>query len=102
MGDGRSVSKLVLAVRGTADNPMSQGEVEAKAFDLIGSVLGARRAKAILRAIGGLETVPGVVALPSLWQPRTTEGAALPLCSRTRTWRWRVRCPIVFTPCGTP
>jgi len=70
--DGRSLSKRVLAVRGTADNPMSQGEVEAKAFDLIGSVLGARRAKAILRAIGGLETVPDVVALRSLWQPRKT------------------------------
>ncbi len=52
---------------------MSQGEVEAKAFDLIGSVLGARRAKAILRAIGGLETVPDVVALRILWQPRKTE-----------------------------
>ena len=70
--DGRALSKRVLAVRGTADNPMSQEEVEAKAFDLIGSVLGARRAKAILRAIGGLETIPDVVALRSLWQSRKT------------------------------
>ena len=74
--DGRSLSKRVLAVRGTADNPMSQAEVEAKAFDLIGSVFGARRAKAILRAIGSLETVPDVVALRRLWQPSGKTGMA--------------------------
>jgi 2-methylcitrate dehydratase PrpD len=72
--DGRSLSKRVLAVRGTADNPMSQAEIEAKAFDLIGSVLGTRRAKAILRAIGSLETVPDVVALRRLWQPSSKTG----------------------------
>ena len=74
--DGRSLSKRVFAVRGTADNPMSQAEVEAKAFDLIGSVLGARRAKAILSAIGSLETVPDVAALRRLWQPSGKTGAA--------------------------
>ncbi|HMI98027.1 MAG TPA: MmgE/PrpD family protein [Micropepsaceae bacterium] len=72
--DGRSLSKRVLAVRGTADNPMNQVEVEAKAFDLIGSVLGARRAKAILRAIASLQTVPDVVALRRLWQPSGKTG----------------------------
>lgn len=66
--DGRSLSKRVFAVRGTADNPMSQAEVEAKAFDLMGTVLGARRAKAIVRAIGSLQTVPDVVVLRRLWQ----------------------------------
>ena len=50
--DGRSLSRRTVAVRGTADNPMTQAEVEAKAFDLIGSVLGARRASAILRSDG--------------------------------------------------
>jgi len=74
--DGRSLSKRVLAVRGTADNPMSQAEVEAKAFDLISSVFGARRAKAILRAIARLETVPDVVALRRLWQPSGKTGMA--------------------------
>ena len=44
-----ALSQRTVAVRGTADNPMTQAEVEAKAFDLIGSVLGARRAKAIVR-----------------------------------------------------
>jgi 2-methylcitrate dehydratase PrpD len=66
--DGRSLSQRTVAVRGTADNPMTQAEVEAKAFDLIGGVLGARRAKALLRAMAKLETVPDVAALRRLWQ----------------------------------
>ena len=66
--DGRCVSKRTVAVRGTADNPMTQEEVEAKALDLIGGVLGARRAKALLRAIANLETVPDVATLRRLWR----------------------------------
>jgi 2-methylcitrate dehydratase PrpD len=74
--DGRSLSKRVFAVRGTADNPMSQAEVEAKAFDLIGSVFGARRAHAILRAMAKLEIVPDVAALRHLWQVSAKTHAA--------------------------
>jgi 2-methylcitrate dehydratase PrpD len=71
MRDGRTLSRRTHAVRGSADNPMTQTEVEAKAFDLIGSVLGARRARAIVRAIAQLETLPDVTALRRLWQPST-------------------------------
>jgi 2-methylcitrate dehydratase PrpD len=67
--DGRSLSKRLVAVRGTADNPMSQGEVEAKALDLIGGVLGTRRARAIVRTMAGVEAVPDVTSLRRLWQP---------------------------------
>ena len=67
--DGRSLSRRTRAVRGSADNPMDQAEVEAKALDLIGSVLGARRARAIVRAVARLETIPDVTALRRLWQP---------------------------------
>ena len=67
--DGRRLSRRSVAVRGTADNPMTQAEIEAKAFDLIGSVLGARRTRAILRTMASLETVPDVAALRRLWQP---------------------------------
>ena len=67
--DGRTLSRRTRAVRGSADNPMSQAEVEAKALDLIGSVLGARRARAIVRAVARLETIPDVTALRRLWQP---------------------------------
>ena len=78
--DGRTLSRRTHAVRGSADNPMSQAEVEAKAFDLIGNVLGARRARAIVRAIARLETMPDVTTLRRLWQPpanpRVDQGAA--------------------------
>lgn len=74
--DGRCLSKRTVAVRGTADNPMTQAEVEAKAFDLIGSVLGARRAKALLRVMADLETVPDVAALRRLWRPSTKAHSA--------------------------
>jgi 2-methylcitrate dehydratase PrpD len=67
--DGRNVSKRTVAVRGTAGNPMSQSEIEAKALDLIGGVLGTRRAKALVRVIASLETVPDVATLSRLWRP---------------------------------
>ncbi len=70
MRDGRSLSKRIFAVRGTADNPMTQAEIEAKAFDLVAPVLGARRAKTILREIARLETVRDIVSLRRLWTPQ--------------------------------
>jgi 2-methylcitrate dehydratase PrpD len=72
--DGRSLSQRTVAVRGTADNPMTRDEVEAKAFDLIEDVLGARRAKAIIAAIANLETLADVAALRRLWQPSKARG----------------------------
>jgi hypothetical protein len=67
--DGRSVSRRTVAVWGTADNPMTQTEIEAKASELIGSVLGARRAEAIVEAMRNIETVPDITTLRRLWQP---------------------------------
>jgi len=67
--DGRTLSCRTHAVRGSADNPMSQKEVEGKALDLIGSVLGTRRARAIIKAVARLETIPDVTALRRLWRP---------------------------------
>jgi 2-methylcitrate dehydratase PrpD len=42
-GDGGSVSQRVDSVRGTVTNPMAEGEVRAKAEDLMAPVLGASR-----------------------------------------------------------
>jgi 2-methylcitrate dehydratase PrpD len=70
--DGRSLSRRTIAVRGTADNPMTQAEVEAKALELIGGVLGTRRAKAIVRVMRNIEAVPDVTALRRLWRPSQT------------------------------
>lgn len=67
--DGRRFSHRTIAVRGTADNPMERGEVEAKARDLIADVLGRRRANEIIRAIGKIETVADVARLQRLWRP---------------------------------
>jgi 2-methylcitrate dehydratase PrpD len=67
--DRRTLSRRTQAVRGSADNPMSQKEVEAKALDLIGSVLGTPRARAIIKAVAGLETLPDVTALRPSWRP---------------------------------
>ena len=72
--DGRTISKRTVSVHGTADNPMSQAEIEAKALDLIGGVLGTRRAKTLLRVIASLETVPDVATLRRLWR-RSARGA---------------------------
>jgi 2-methylcitrate dehydratase PrpD len=72
--DGRVLSKRTVAVRGTADNPMTKAEVEAKALDLIANVLGPRRGRAMLRTTANLETVPDVTMLRRLWQPPNARG----------------------------
>jgi 2-methylcitrate dehydratase PrpD len=72
--DGRALSRRTVAVRGTAENPMSRDEVEAKAQDLIADVLGVRRATAIVKAVRSLADVADVTALRRLWQP--TKAAA--------------------------
>jgi 2-methylcitrate dehydratase PrpD len=66
--DGRVLSHRSFAVRGTADNPMTATEVEAKTLDLIGSVLGNRRAKTIISAIRDIEDIGDVTDLWRLWQ----------------------------------
>lgn len=50
----------VPAVKGTADNPMTREEIEAKALDLIGSVYGVARAEAAVRVLMDLEHVNSV------------------------------------------
>jgi 2-methylcitrate dehydratase PrpD len=73
--DGRNLSRRTRAVRGSADNPMIQAEVEAKALDLIGGALGEERAAALVQNIARLEAVVDVTALRKLWSA-PTEGAA--------------------------
>ena len=74
--DGRQMSRRTVAVRGTADNPMTLAEIEAKASELIGSVLGARRAKAIVQAMRNIEAVPDITALRRLWLPSAGKRSA--------------------------
>ncbi|HEX5281207.1 MAG TPA: MmgE/PrpD family protein [Micropepsaceae bacterium] len=66
--DRRTLSHRTFAVRGTADNPMARKEVEAKAADLIGSVLGSRKAKVTISAIREIEGIADVTKLRRVWQ----------------------------------
>jgi len=64
--DGRKFKERIRAVRGTADNPMTQAEVEEKALDLLTPVLGGVRTKKLIRTIWTLEKVRDVRTLRPL------------------------------------
>lgn len=55
--DSRTLEKLVTAVRGTADNPMTRGEIEVKSRDLLEDVLGMERTNSLISTVWNLEQV---------------------------------------------
>ena len=67
--DEQRFSEHVGAVRGTAENPMTQDEVVAKCRDLIAPVLGTERCDALIRFVLSLETQTDLHALWPLLQP---------------------------------
>jgi 2-methylcitrate dehydratase PrpD len=64
--DGREFTHHTKAVRGTADNPMTRGEVDAKAYDLMAPVIGKKRARRLCDAVWSLEQLRDVRALRPL------------------------------------
>ena len=58
------------AVRGAADNPMTDAEVDAKSMGLLAPVLGARRARRLADTVWAIDTLADVAALRGLLQPR--------------------------------
>jgi hypothetical protein len=56
-------------VRGTAENPMTRQEVDAKAYHLIAPVYGPRKARRLCDAIWGLEKATDLRDLRPLLQP---------------------------------
>jgi len=64
--DGREATHHTKAVRGTADNPMTRGEVDAKAYDLMAPVIGKKRARKLCDSIWSLEQLRDVCALRPL------------------------------------
>jgi 2-methylcitrate dehydratase PrpD len=58
--DGRSLRAHVKSVRGTADNPMSEAEVEDKARDLVAPVLGSDGCEKLLALVKNLEQLKDV------------------------------------------
>ena len=61
--DGREFTHHTEAVRGTADNPMTRGEVDAKSYDLIAPVIGKNRARRLCDAVWSLEQLRDIRAL---------------------------------------
>ena len=64
--DGRTLRVHVKSVRGTADNPMSDREVEDKARDLVAPVLGNEKCERLLALVNNLEQVEAVRELSSV------------------------------------
>jgi 2-methylcitrate dehydratase PrpD len=58
--DSRTLRVHVKSVRGTADNPMSDQEVEAKARDLVAPVLGSEKCEKLLALVKNLERLENV------------------------------------------
>lgn len=64
--DGRSLRHHTTAVRGTAENPMTRAEVDAKSYDLIAPVTGKARARKLCDAVWNLEKLRDVRKLRPL------------------------------------
>ncbi|HEY2472407.1 MAG TPA: MmgE/PrpD family protein [Terracidiphilus sp.] len=58
--DGKTYSKRVDAVRGSAENPMSTKEVVTKAQDLISPILGTERSGRLIEAVLKIEKISNV------------------------------------------
>ncbi|MGH9359102.1 MAG: MmgE/PrpD family protein, partial [Terriglobia bacterium] len=66
--DGAHLRELVPAERGTAQNPMTRGEVIAKARDLITPTLGAAKCNNLIEKIFAIENVKDIRELRPLLQ----------------------------------
>jgi 2-methylcitrate dehydratase PrpD len=64
--NGTTLRHHMKAVRGTAENPMTRAEVDAKAYDLIAPVFGRARARRLCDAIWKLEKLGNVRKLRPL------------------------------------
>jgi 2-methylcitrate dehydratase PrpD len=70
--DKRSYAHRATAVRGTPDNPMSDDEINAKAMDLMESVLGRARTRELIDLIWTIDEVADVRVLRRLLGPADT------------------------------
>ena len=73
--DGSRLSHRTRAVRGTADNPMTRAEVEAKALDLMAGVLGSDRAEKLVEACRTIEYIGDMCELRQYWEVATNASA---------------------------
>jgi 2-methylcitrate dehydratase PrpD len=68
--DGRSLRHHTVAVRGTAENPMTRDEVDAKSYDLLAPVIGKAHARRLCDTVWKLEGVKDVRQLRPLLQEK--------------------------------
>jgi 2-methylcitrate dehydratase PrpD len=66
--DGRKLKHHTQAVRGTAENRMTRGEVDEKSFDLMAPIIGKARARRLCDAVWELEKVRDLKALRPLFR----------------------------------
>jgi len=64
--NGTTLRHHTKAVRGTAENPMTRDEVDAKAYDLIAPVFGKARARRLCDAIWSVEKIANAAKLRTL------------------------------------
>ena len=64
--NGTTLRHHMKAVRGTAENPMTRAEVDAKAYDLIAPVFGNRRARRLCDAVWALGEMANIAKLRTL------------------------------------
>ena len=64
--NGTTLRHHMKAVRGTAENPMTRAEVDAKAYDLIAPVFGNRRARRLCDAVWALDEMANIAKLRTL------------------------------------
>jgi 2-methylcitrate dehydratase PrpD len=69
--DGRRLVRRTDAVRGTPANPASRAEVTAKARDLMGKILGARRTGRLIDIVMSIDNIDDVKQLRPLLRPPT-------------------------------
>ena len=68
--DGRVLRHHTRQVRGTAENPMTRGEVDEKCYGLLAPVLGKRRARTLVNAVWDIDSLDNVTALRPMLQNR--------------------------------
>jgi 2-methylcitrate dehydratase PrpD len=68
LADGTQLSEWVRDVRGTAENPMTRGEVVAKARDLISPVLGSANCSLLIDKLLSLESLRDIRELRPILQ----------------------------------
>jgi len=65
--DGRILQHQTMAALGTSENPVSRAEEERKALDLMGGILGRRRAAQLIAALWDVENIPDMRRLRALY-----------------------------------